>query len=148
MSTTTKQGLTLLLRKSGYKVTHGRLTILQVLAKADHPLSIAEIMKNLGSHINQATLYRALEALTAVNIVRRVDLHHPHAHYELVEGGSHHHHLICTQCGYIEDVLDCDAKDIEKTVLKRSTSFTLIEKHSLEFFGYCKKCATAKMQAG
>jgi Fe2+ or Zn2+ uptake regulation protein len=136
----TKERFTLLLRKNGHKVTPGRLSLLQVLAKADHPLSIPEIMKNAGTSINQATLYRALEAFTEVNIIRRVDLHHPHAHYELAAGTSHHHHLICKQCGHIEDVLECDTKDIEKTVLRRSRSFATIEKHSLEFFGLCNKC--------
>lgn len=144
MNTPTKERFSLLLRESGHKVTSGRISLLQVLAKADHPLAIHEILEQLGDRLNQATVYRALESLVEVDIVRRVDLHHTHAHYELVSGEKHHHHLICKKCGMIEDVLECDAKDIEKTVLKRSSSFAVIEKHSLEFFGLCNKCAKIK----
>ncbi len=130
-----------LLRENGHKATPGRLSLLQVLAKANHPLAIHEIIDALGGSVNQATVYRALESLREVSIVHRVDMQHEHAHYELVNTEKHHHHLICKKCGRTEDVDQCDAKEIEKSVLKKSKSFATIEHHSLEFFGICNKCA-------
>jgi len=85
-------------------------------------------------------MYRALEALIEVGIVRQIDMQHAHAHYELVAGEKHHHHLICKHCSKVEDVESCDIADIECTVLKKSKSFASIQNHSLEFFGLCKKC--------
>lgn len=131
----------LMLQAEGFRATPGRLSMLQVLAMADQPLAIPEIVRELKGRLNQVTVYRALESLCEVGIVRRVDMQHAHAHYELAEGEKHHHHLICKNCGRIEDVERCDAKDIEKTVLQKSKQFAVIENHSLEFFGTCKKCS-------
>jgi Fe2+ or Zn2+ uptake regulation protein len=142
--TETPKDFALLLRESGHKATPGRLSLLQVLAKASRPLTIPEIaaaIEAAGGSLNQATLYRALEALLDVDIVRRVDMQHAHAHYELTASAQHHHHLICKSCGHIEDVERCDIHEIEHTVLKKSKFFASIQSHSLEFFGYCKKCA-------
>lgn len=129
-----------MLRKSGHKATPGRLSLLELLATADHPLAIHEIVEAAQGSLNQATIYRALESLLEVGIVRRVDMQHAHAHYELAEGAKHHHHLICKHCGRVEDVEHCDVSAIEAAVLKKSKSFASIQTHSLEFFGLCKKC--------
>ncbi len=144
MQTIDKIQWSTLLRESGHKATPGRLSLLQVLHAADTPLNIPEILKRLKGGINQATVYRALESLSDVGMVRRVDMQHAHAHYELAVGNKHHHHLICKYCGKIEDVEHCDVNAIEATVLKKSTSFATIQSHSLEFFGLCKKCALKK----
>jgi Fe2+ or Zn2+ uptake regulation protein len=140
MDVNTKAQFTLLLRESGHKATPSRLSLLQILAKADHPLSIPDILRQAGGRLNQATVYRALESLVEVSIVRRIDMQHTHAHYELAAGAKHHHHLICKHCGKVEDVDTCDVEDIERSVLKKSKSFASIQNHSLEFFGLCKKC--------
>ena len=47
----------------------------------------------------------ALEALANKNIIRRVDLGHSHTHYEMEK--KHHHHVVCTDCGDVEDVVAC-----------------------------------------
>ncbi len=139
-ATLTHEKFSLILHDNGYKATPARLSLLAVLKNADHPLTIQEILKQLGGKVNQATVYRSLESLLAVSIVRQVDMQHGHAHYELRSGTSHHHHLICRSCGLTEDVPQCDIVAIEKGVLKKSRVFASIEEHSLEFFGQCKKC--------
>lgn len=136
-----KKHFALLLRESGFKATPGRLSLLSVLAKSDRPLSIGSICSELKGNLNPTTVYRALEALADVGIVRRVDMGHDHADYELTEGEKHHHHVICKKCDDVEDVDVCDAKEFERVVLKRAKRFAAIGDHSLEFFGLCKKCA-------
>lgn len=130
-----------LLKKGGYRVTPGRVAILQVLELSKRPLSVAQVVKRLPSTLNQTTVYRALEALALSGFVRKVNLHHAHTHYELVVGVKHHHHIIC-ECGFIEDIENCDTHNLEKVALKKSRGFTSLQSHSLEFFGTCKKCAT------
>jgi len=141
MTEVTKEYLAAMLRKSGHKATPGRLSLLLVLAKADRPLAIHDIIDASKKGLNQATIYRALESLLDAGIVRRVDMQHAHAHYELSEGAKHHHHLICKRCGRVEDVEHCDERTIEQAVLKKSKAFASIQTHSLEFFGLCKKCS-------
>jgi Fur family ferric uptake transcriptional regulator len=135
-----KEHFAAILRKSGHKATPGRLSLLFLLASANRPLAIHDIIDESKKGLNQATVYRSLESLLEAGIVRRVDMQHAHAHYELAEGAAHHHHLICKHCGRVEDVENCDVSAIEKTVLKRSKSFASIQTHSLEFFGLCTKC--------
>ena len=129
------------LKESGSKATLGRVALLQAIFEAQKPQSPAQLAKQLGRSLNTATVYRALEALTKQGLLRRIDLGHAHAHYELSETGRHHHHLICKDCGVIEDVEICQPKQIEKDVLRQSKKFSAIASHSLEFFGQCKQCA-------
>ncbi len=133
-----------LLREGGSRATPGRVAILEVLKSADRPLSIAHIAKKLDASLNSVTLYRALDALMDSGIVRRVDLRHSHAHYELLVGVPHHHHIICKKCGAIEDVENCAIEAFRRSVVKRSKQFHLVAEHSLEFFGVCNQCAKRK----
>ncbi len=98
------------------------------------------IKKLLRNKLNEVTLYRALEAFAATGLVRRVDLGHDHAHYELMLGRGHHDHVVCTSCGTIEDVEGCALVPLEKKALVQS-KFRSIYSHNLEFFGLCRTCA-------
>ena len=132
---------TQILRENGHKATPSRISLLEVLSRADRPLTTQEIMKRMDGKINQATIYRSLETLIEVSVVRQIDMQHGHAHYEILSGTKHHHHLICKTCGQTEDVAKCDISRVERSVLKKSQHFATIKDHSLEFFGQCKKCA-------
>jgi len=84
------------LRAAGSRVTKGRLALLALLERARRPLTVVEIQKKLHS-INPVTLYRALEPLVAAGLVRRGSDGRT-AHFEY-GGRSHHHHLVCRDCG-------------------------------------------------
>jgi Fur family ferric uptake transcriptional regulator len=130
-----------ILRKAGYRATPGRIKLLEMLEKATQPLTVAQIHAKVGSkELNEVTLYRALEALAASGIVRRVDLQQGHAHhYELV--GTHHHHIVCTDCGTVEDFSDKLCDSVVEKATKKSSSFKIITSHSMELFGVCANCS-------
>jgi Fur family ferric uptake transcriptional regulator len=130
-----------LIREAGFKVTPARLALLNALKDSGKPLSIAEISKRLSKVADQATVYRSLEAFAKEGIVQKVDFQDSHTYYELVLGCAHHHHVVCQNCGTIEDVEICDVKGLEATALKQVKKFKAIKSHSLEFFGTCTKCA-------
>jgi len=129
-----------MLHRRGFKATPGRIALLQVLRQCSEPLSLSQVAVELGHTLNPATIYRALEALVKVGVVRKVDFQHSHTLYELVEGARHHHHLLCQGCGKVEDVAGCDPKRLEQAILRRSRHFKEIHSHSMEFFGRCKSC--------
>ena len=129
-----------LLQKNGSKATPGRMAILSVLQKKCVPVSVAEISASLPAKLNQTTIYRALEALADSGMIQRIELGHAHTHYEITEEDAHHHHIICRSCGKIEDVHECEPKELEHSALKKSKSFSVIKSHALEFFGVCNKC--------
>lgn len=130
-----------LLRSVGQRATPGRVALLGVLDRSTKPLSIRAISEKMRPSLDQATLYRALEALTHAGVVRRVDFQHDHAHYELAAGKTHHHHLICQQCGTVEDIEQCIGEKLTQEILKNSTKFKTIKNHSLEFYGTCNRCS-------
>jgi Fe2+ or Zn2+ uptake regulation protein len=127
------------LRRKGFRVTSGKMAILEYLWLEEQPCSISSLFKKVSS-LNEVTLYRALEALSNAEIVGRVDLNHGHAHYELIEGKTHHHHVICTKCGTIEDITDSGCESLIKTVAATS-SFPTINRHAFEIFGVCVECS-------
>lgn len=129
------------LRKAGFRATAGKIAILKVLSGMSEPLSVSGILKQLKGKVDTVTVYRAVEDLSRAGLVRRVDLGHQHAHYEVVDPkGRHHHHLVCRLCGAVEDVENCDPAHLEGSVIKKSKRFASIETHTMEFFGFCRQC--------
>ncbi len=128
------------LRSRSFRATQGRVRLLELLNAARTPLSIREIRHRWrGKRVDQATLYRTLTDLSRAGVVRQLDLNSGIAHFEYTPDSPHHHHIICTKCGRIEDIDTCVA-EIARTVLKKSSDFTSITSHNVEFFGLCSKC--------
>ena len=134
-----------LIRSAGYKATPGRLALLEVLQKSARPLSVPRIVRGLrGNKVDQATVYRALATLEKIGAVRRVDLRHGHADYELVQGGDHHHHINCLNCGTVQDFTGCVLGLVIKKALRKNPDFAEVREHSLELFGLCRKCTAGR----
>lgn len=136
-----------LLKNAGFKITDTRRLVLEVFCSTHEPLSIQGVLKKTkrGS-INQATAYRIVEAFVAAQILRRVDLQHEHAHYELADEDDHHH-IICTSCGKVEDVHVHGDEAFKTDLLRKSKEFATITTHALEFYGMCKACAGKSRKA-
>ncbi len=122
------------------KITKPRMAIVTLLLKEKKPLSISQISEKIPDY-SQTSLYRTLEILTAHDIAQKINAEKTHARYEIAFGRKHHHHLICTGCGDIEDVSHCLPQSIEQAILMDSKHFASLSRHSLEFFGICKRCA-------
>jgi len=134
------QEATTLLQTAGLRITQPRIALLAVLSCAKHPLRAQEIAKKLPTgSADTATVYRSMNALVDAGIVRRIDLDTQAKFFEL-DRGDDHHHLVCVVCHKIEDVHTCEVDSITKHVLK-SSAFSSINHHHLEFFGTCNTCA-------
>jgi Fur family ferric uptake transcriptional regulator len=128
-----------LLAAAGHAWTRPRSAVLHVLVAAVTPLKVEEIHERLGRRpggrgINLSSVYRTVNLLHALGVVRRVQLGDGAQRFELAEGyRAHHHHLVCEACGRIEDVRPCpvDGADFGATV----------RSHHLELFGLCRGCA-------
>jgi Fe2+ or Zn2+ uptake regulation protein len=130
------------LRHASLRATPGRIQLLRVLENESKPLTVYQIEEKLGDSMNQVTIYRSLDALYKAKIVKRVNLEHDHAHFELALGREHHHHAVCRNCGYIENIEISHAAHPEQQALKQTKAFSMLDSYSLEFFGLCRKCAT------
>ncbi|MEN9413026.1 MAG: Ferric uptake regulator, Fur family [Candidatus Parcubacteria bacterium] len=129
------------LRAHGFRVTTGRTKLLELLARAGTPLSIQKLHTLLRGTQDQATLYRTLTDLAAAGIVQRADMNTGTAHFEYTPGREHHHHVVCTDCGTVEDIDECALDELEHKITKRAKKFVHISSHNLEFFGQCVGCS-------
>lgn len=129
------------LKERGFKHTKYRIALLHLLYKTEQPISVQELLHGLSSQglsPNKTTVYRELYFLIEQKVVVELDLGDDKKRYELAHL-DHHHHLICTNCQRIEDVVvDEDLSSVEKKILK-DTRFQVTD-HTFEFYGLCRDC--------
>jgi len=121
------------------KKTPARLAIIKFLENSKLPVDAEEILqmlriKNLDT--NKVTVYRNLDYFLKKGIIDRVEFGEGKYRYEIKI--NHHHHLICTNCGKVEDVDGEVLKKIEEEFYQNKKF--LVKNHSLEFFGLCANC--------
>ncbi|MCI1903705.1 Fur family transcriptional regulator [Enterococcus hirae] len=132
------------LHNGGYKLTPQReATVLVLLQDQKTHMSAEEVymkVKEKSSDIGLATVYRTLEILTDLKIVDKVTFTDGLARYDLrKEGAKHfHHHLLCIECGKIEEVEDDLLSGVEKIVEEKY--HFLVKDHRLTFHGICSSC--------
>jgi Fur family ferric uptake transcriptional regulator len=131
-----KEKISKSLKAGKLKVTPIRVRLLDILEHAHKPLRVKDICQKIKSDI--VTVYRNLENLVALGLVKRIFLDQKEAYFELANQ-AHHHHAICQLCGLVVDVKILNHDKLEKSALGDS-NFASIVSHSLEFFGLCKKC--------
>ncbi len=130
------------LRAAGYKITPPRLAVLQVIEQEGEHLDPAQILTRaqaIHRAIGRATVYRTLEMLTQLGIVRPIYVGEHGPTYIRAEGG--HHHLVCSSCGQVVEFEQCIAEQMVQELTERF-GFQ-IKSHLLEFYGLCLRCQTA-----
>jgi Fur family ferric uptake transcriptional regulator len=133
------------LRRSGQRATPTRDALVQVLLRAGRPLTIPEILDS-GAGIAQSSAYRNLQLLEQAGVVHRIVTNAEFARYELAEDltGDHHHHLICSSCGSVEDVPA--SAGLERSLhaaidqVAATTGFQTAA-HRIDLVGLCRDCA-------
>jgi len=127
------------LKASNLKVTPARIGVMRFLESVSKPADAETILKDLnkeGINPDPATIYRILDILSGKGLIQKIELGEGKYRYEKSE--NHHHHLICTNCGKIEDVKADFVSNLEGQI--REKNGFLVKSHSLEFFGLCKNC--------
>ncbi|WP_025728579.1 Fur family transcriptional regulator [Atopobacter phocae] len=137
------------LQAAGYKLTPQREMTLQVLLDKDEEhLSAEEIYMLLKANypsIGLATVYRTLDILTEIGVIYKVNFDDGLARYDLKTTGSEHfhHHLLCLECGKIDEVFDDLLVDIEP-IVERDYQFKVVD-HRLTFHGICAECQAKQL---
>ncbi|MDP2111115.1 MAG: ferric iron uptake transcriptional regulator [Thiobacillus sp.] len=128
------------LKNIGLKATLPRLRILDLFEQSDkRHLSAEEVYRLLsdeGQDIGLATVYRVLTQFEQAGLLIRHHFDSDKAVFELNQG-DHHDHLVCLQCGKVEEFYD---GEIEKrqTRIARERGFA-IRDHSLQIYADCIK---------
>ena len=126
------------------RVTAPRMAVFEVLANANSPLSISDIVK-ARLEINKVSIYRTIELFSRIGVIVTV----PHGwkqRYELAAPFKpHHHHIHCTKCGKIVEISSDKVESIVDSIGKAYHFYPTA--HTFEISGLCRKCMLHAEQA-
>lgn len=131
------------LARHDYRYTDGRRRLVDAIAAAGQPVTLPDIV-TAAPELAPSSVYRNLDVLERSGVVDRIASSGDHAYFEFAEPLlSHHHHLICVDCGAIEDVqLDDHVEALVDQSLAEAAGragFTPL-RHSLDLRGHCADC--------
>jgi len=137
------------LRTAGCRLTRPRRAVLRVVAEATCPLTPAQVHERARVHYPQVglvTVYRTLELLAELGLVRRIHTEEGCHGYVPVAMGEAGHHLVCTSC---HQAVEFPCTGLEETLaeVERLTGFS-IQEHWLELFGLCPACQAGEGGGG
>jgi Fur family transcriptional regulator, ferric uptake regulator len=130
------------LSDAGYRSGGAREAVVRLLERQDCCLSAQEIHNRLRiakRPVGIASVYRALDTLAELRLVKRVDAGDGIARYEpLLPDGNHHHHLVCRDCGKVEAFID---PSLERAIDRAagSSGYT-VDEHEIVLTGACADC--------
>lgn len=122
-------------------MTGPRRRIVALLAERGNTTAheLYDSLRDEGSGIGRATVFRTLELLSQLGEIERI--HHPDGcHTYVLTKPGHHHHLICSDCGAVLEFSECRLDEVLESLATR-TAFR-IDGHWLEVFGLCQGCQT------
>ena len=128
------------LQEVSLKATPARIAVMKFLESVDQPVdvnSILDYLKKEDIDTNPATVFRMMNDFLQKGITKQIQFQEGKARYEL-SNKRHHHHLICTNCGKVEEVEGDFLKSMEDKIYK-DKKFK-VKNHALEFFGICEDC--------
>ena len=130
------------LKSTGLKATIPRLKILEVFQRSSQRhMSAEDVFKVLlleNSDVGLATVYRVLTQFEQASILSRSQFEGGKSVYELNEG-QHHDHLVCLDCGKVEEFYDPEIESRQQAVAQ-AKGFTITD-HALSLYARCTKTA-------
>lgn len=136
-------------RQRGLRMTSARRLVLEALLKTREPISAEDIADGLGGRMTEsdiASVYRNLETLGSVGLVRHFHAGHGPGRYVL-EGSADREYLACESCGALESV-EPAALDPVRDAVREISGFEVRFSH-FPIVGVCARCArTRAMEAG
>jgi len=126
---------------AGYRITVPRRAVMEVLQRAEAPLSPQEILargEDVHPGLGLTTVYRTVTLLSDLDLVRRVH-RSDGCHGYVAASPGHRHHVVCRRCGRAAEFPG--SEDLSALILQveRSTDYR-VEDHLLQLFGLCPRC--------
>lgn len=128
-----------ILKEHGYKYTEKRETVLKILAYEARYLSAKEVLRYMQSVFPQLsfdTVYRNLNLLHELAVLEMTEINGERLYRMACAGDTHHHHLICTECGKARKLKICPMD----VIFGQPEGFQ-ITGHKFEVYGVCDGCA-------
>ena len=131
------------LERAGYRAGAARMAVVDILAQQECCLTAREIADRLredGSSVGIASVYRALELLDELRLVQRLDAGEGVARFEpaFPGGEHHHHHVVCDRCGRVSSFED---EALERAIERIAQELPhRVEGHDVVLRGACPDC--------
>ncbi|MHB0856730.1 MAG: Fur family transcriptional regulator [Anaerolineae bacterium] len=132
---------------AGHSSTAPRRAVVGVLAAAEEsmcPVDILNRSRELHPTLGLVTVYRTLEILTGLGLVRKIH-QDGGCHSYVVVGRAHGHHLLCERCHQVVEFDGCALDDLFERV-RCQTGFSISD-HWLELSGLCPACQAKRQSA-
>jgi Fe2+ or Zn2+ uptake regulation protein len=129
------------LGEAGYRLTEPRRIVAELVSGREGHFTANDLIADAHARelgIGRATIFRALDLFTELEMLERVDLPDGDHAYVPCLPDHHHHHIICQRCGKVTEVQDLGLGRA-LAAMERSTGWR-VEKHRLELFGCCPDC--------
>lgn len=137
-----------ILTSNGHRLTASRQAIVQALVTSQGHITaddLAQNVRQVAPQVGRMTVYRTLDLLCELGVIRPIYQGTGAAHYVIMADGSHHH-LICTRCHAVIEFEECMADELAQQLAQRF-NFT-ISSHLLELHGVCAGCNKERLVIG
>lgn len=142
---TSAQPLVDAMGRAGYRLTEPRRAVAELVAGRSGHFTAGDLIADAQSRdlgIGRATIFRALDLLTELEVLERIDLPTGDHAYVPCLPQHHHHHIVCDVCGRVTEVEDLGlGAAIDQ--IERRTGWE-VQTHRLELFGRCPDCQAAR----
>lgn len=131
------------------RMTKERETLVKEILRAPRHFEAEQLIRRLRwsrRRVSRATVYRTLSLLEECGILRRSSFGGDRSYYEAVLNEGHHDHLICLECGRIEEFNDAQIESLQQRVCE-DRGFTLMD-HVHQMFGLCPECEQKSKDGG
>jgi Fur family transcriptional regulator, ferric uptake regulator len=131
------------LAQAGYRSSEPRQTVIETIAGQGCSLTareIADVLRDEGSSIGLASIYRTLDLLDRTGLAKRFEVGEGSARYEpAYPSGEHHHHIVCDSCG---NVVPFEDDGLEQAIerLAGRVEFA-VNAHDVTLHGECPACS-------
>jgi Fur family ferric uptake transcriptional regulator len=131
------------LEDAGFRSGGARRSVVELLGRQNCCLSAQEIFDRLRSGrrpVGIATVYRTLDILADLRLLKRIDAGDGIARYEPAQpDGDHHHHLVCRDCGKVEAFVD---PRLERAIDRAAGGLGYsVDEHEVVLTGACADCS-------
>lgn len=127
----------LTLASKGRRVTSSRRLVVEAMSNATRPFTVEDLCGALPG-VGRATVFRTVRLLVGTNVLCRVVIEDGTVRYQLSTSSNHHHHLVCSRCGSVQEFVDPKLDRLIESNAK-AHHFDLAS-HAMELYGVCSNC--------
>ncbi len=141
-TTRLRRNLDAYMARRGLRSTEQRRIIIDTFFTFGEHVTLDQILERVrssDSRIGYATVYRTMKMLSDGGIANERKFADGFTRYELADDGHHHDHLICVQCGRIQEFEEPRIEELQERVAERHGFRVMHHKH--ELYGLCRQCA-------